>query len=66
MNLYSGLLFLQGHITNVDLARQLAGEETAPAAPSPSGKREAACGADGTGGEARAGAPRQPDACADA
>lgn len=53
MNLYSGLLFLQGHITNVDLARQLAGEETAPAAPSPSGKRETICGATGTGDEVR-------------
>lgn len=66
MNLYSGLLFLQGHITNVDLARQLAGEETAPAAPSPSARRETACDAPGAGGEARPGAPRQPDACADA
>jgi hypothetical protein len=27
MNLFGGLLFLQGHITNVALARQLAGVE---------------------------------------
>ncbi|WP_448133875.1 hypothetical protein [Stenotrophomonas rhizophila] len=66
MNIYSGLLFLQGHITHVDLARQLAGVEAAPAAPSPTGKREAACGAAGNGDEARPGAPRQRDACADA
>jgi len=66
MNIYSGLLFLHGHIAHVDLARQLAGVETAPAAPSPSGKREAACGAARTGDEARPGAPRQPDPCANA
>lgn len=66
MNIYSGLLFLHGHITDVDLARQLAGGETAPAAPSPSGKREAACGAAGTSDEARPGAPRQSDPCANA
>jgi len=63
MNIYSGLLFLQGHITHVDLARQLAGGE---AAPSPTGKREAACGAASTGEEGGAGAPRQPDPCANA
>lgn len=28
MNLFGGLLFLQGHITNVELARQLAGADT--------------------------------------
>jgi hypothetical protein len=66
MNIYSGLLFLQGHITHVDLARQLAGVEAAPAAPSPTGKQEAACGAARTGDEARPGAPRQPDPCANA
>ncbi len=31
MNIYAGLLFLQGHITNTDLARQLAGAPTADA-----------------------------------
>lgn len=66
MNVYSGLLFLHGHITNVDLARQLAGEETAPAAPYPSAKREAACDAAGTGDEVRPGATWSPDRCADA
>lgn len=66
MNLYSGLLFLQGHITNVDLARQLAGEETAPAAPSPSARRETACDAPGAGGEARPGSTWPPDRCAGA
>lgn len=66
MNIYSGLLFLQGHITHVDLARQLAGGEAAPAAPSPTGKREAACSAASTGDEGCAGAPRQPDPCANA
>lgn len=66
MNLYSGLLFLQGHITNVDLARQLAGGETAPAAPSPSAKRETACDAPGAGDEVRPSATWPPDRCADA
>jgi hypothetical protein len=66
MNIYSGLLFLHGHITNVDLARQLAGGETAPTAPSPSGEREAACGAAGNGDEARPGATWPPGRCADA
>lgn len=66
MNLYSGLLFLQGHIANVDLARQLAGEETAAAAPSPSGEREAACGAPGAGDEMRPGPTWPPNRCADA
>ena len=66
MNLYSGLLFLQGHITNVDLARQLAGEETAPAAPSPSGKRETICGAAGTCDEVRPSPTWPPNRCADA
>lgn len=66
MNFYSGLLFLQGHITNVELARQLAGGETAPAAPSPSAKRETACGAAGTGDEVRPGATWPPAPCADA
>lgn len=73
MNIYSGLLFLQGHITHVDLARQLAGVEAAPAAPSPTGKREAACGAARTGDErvrvrhgngTRAPMPECADACA--
>jgi len=62
MNFYSGLLFLHGHITNVDLARQLAGEETAPAAPSPSGKRETICGA----AEVRPTPTWPPNRCADA
>lgn len=44
MNIYSGLLFLQGHITHVDLARQLAGVEAAPRRPPQrvSGRRHAA------------------------
>lgn len=66
MNFYSGLLFLQGHITNVDLARQLAGEETAPAAPSPSARRETACDAPGTSDEVRPSPTRPPNRCADA
>ncbi|MEN5205458.1 hypothetical protein ABE473_13505 [Stenotrophomonas sp. TWI700] len=46
MNLFGGLLFLQGHITNVALARQLAGVDAVD------GETE-----DGPGDAAAGGAP---------
>ncbi|MNK81389.1 hypothetical protein D3C87_1011310 [compost metagenome] len=63
MNIYSGLLFLHGHITHVDLARQLAGGETAP---SPPDGRSAASGATGTGEAAQPDATWRADPCANA
>lgn len=66
MNIYSGLLFMQGHITNVELARQLAGVDAAPTAPPSPGKRETACGAPATGEDTGPGTPWQPDPCATA
>ncbi|MCF7749982.1 hypothetical protein KQ945_04420 [Bacillus subtilis subsp. subtilis] len=66
MNIYSGLLFLQGHITNIDLARQLTGVEAAPAVPPLPDEQETAGGTSAAGKQARPGASWQQDPCANA
>ncbi len=40
MRLFTDLLFLHGHITNVELARALAGTDGSPSAPAPGSRRE--------------------------